>query len=168
MERKRKEEEAKRAAEEAAKQAAEKLATRKMTRATTKGGLGAGAQKQEKEEVDDLLRILLKKWSDQVNEARGASFENVWEKESYKEPAKVDEKAQGGNLLGVESGMLGAAQQKIDFTIDELFKRMRRIEKLTRLIKEDAKKQGLPFECPEEQPSLGGGGLTADALKNLQ
>jgi hypothetical protein len=43
-------------------------------------------------------------------------------------------------MLGINTGTIGAGQAKVDFTIDELFKRMRRIEKLTQLIKEDAKK----------------------------
>ena len=45
---------------------------------------------------------------------------------------------------------------------------MRRIEKLTRLIKEDARKQGLPADCPKDTQVGLVGGLTADALKNLE
>lgn len=62
------------------------MTTKKMTRATTKASGGKGQNKQEKQEVDDLLRMLLKKWSDQVNEDRGHEFENIWEKDTYKEP----------------------------------------------------------------------------------
>jgi hypothetical protein len=72
-------------------------------------------------------------------------------------------------LLSANTGIIGGVTNvKVDFTIEELFKRMRRIEKLTKLIKEDARKQGLPADCPAEEVKVGlVGGLTADALKEL-
>ena len=51
---------------------------RKAARAQTKRGEGLEADVAG----DDLLRILLKKWSEKVQTTKDAEFENVWEKQS--------------------------------------------------------------------------------------
>lgn len=92
-----------------------------------------------------MLRLLLKKWSERVHSTKGGDFENVWDKQSARpeEDKKVEsvpetpvvEKA--SNAGGAETGVIGEQKKAIDFTMEELFRRLRRIEKLTRMIRQD-------------------------------
>ena len=78
------------------------------------------------------MKILLKKWSDQVNSK--ASGEHIWEMETLKQMPAISV-ANEDKVEGAETGVIGERQQQVDFTVPELFRRLRRIEKLTRLIK---------------------------------
>ena len=94
----------------------------------------------EVSEAEDLLRILLKKWSEQVERSGDL---HVWEKDSQRGPAiaventDVDDAAtERGLIRAEESGFIGVAREQQEFSVNELFRRLRRIEKLTTLIKE--------------------------------
>lgn len=117
--------------------------------------------REEVGEAEDLLRILLKKWSDSVAEAKDAEFENVWDRTSARAAPTItiDSGAVGGQLggpdsisidpsaLNVETGVIGAGKKaQTEFTVDELFRRLRKIEKLTRMIRQDGENDGK--KCP--------------------
>ena len=132
-----------------------------MTRAQTKAAGQAVDLRDEVGEAEDLLRILLKQWSDSVQDAKDADFENVWDKETPRAAPMItiDSSAAAGgpaadavsidkSALNVESGIIGAGRKaQAEFTVDELFRRLRKIEKLTRLIKQDGEKEGK--SCPK-------------------
>lgn len=99
-----------------------------------------------------MLRILLKKWADKVKDAKDAEFENVWDKKSFRAANNAgpeivveasDEKTVTANESsnvsdqGAETGVIGNDRKQMEFTVEELFRRMRRIEKLTRMIKSE-------------------------------
>lgn len=113
-------------------------------------------------EAEDLLRILLKKWSESVSDAKDTDFENVWDKESARaapqitidsgaigtQPAGTEGASIDPSALNVESGIIGFGKKaSTEFTVDELFRRLRKIEKLTRLIRSDGENEGK--SCPQ-------------------
>lgn len=105
---------------------------------------------------DDLLRILLGKWAEKVKSAKDADFENVWEKRTARagqieiavdpgEDAATTGSAQTGVSEAAETGVIGQdRKQAIEFTVEELFRRMRRIEKLTRMIRQEDDQEDAP------------------------
>mmetsp|Transcript_5019 Transcript_5019/g.7537 ORF Transcript_5019/g.7537 Transcript_5019/m.7537 type:complete len:215 (+) Transcript_5019:8333-8977(+) len=129
---KREEEEAKRKAEEAAEAAAKAAQTNSFN--TTKlGGFGATSTSGTQEAGEDLLRLLLKKWAERVDEAKDDKAENVWEKQTHKDEAPP----KGQEEEVIETGVLADPLKPIDYTLKGLWDRMRKIEKLTSKIRHE-------------------------------
>ena len=54
-----------------------------LSRKTTHAWTGTAFEEKEAS-GEELLRIILNKWADKVNEAKDAEFENVWDKKSFR------------------------------------------------------------------------------------
>lgn len=143
-EKKRRQREAEAAQETARQQAKIELQT-KMTKRMQSIAQGKKVDMSEIAEAEDLLRILLRKWSENIG---GSGDLHVWEKEAGAGPAIEVENAEGNSpglneshasihlAKEAETGVIGGDRQAQEFSVAELFRRLRRIEKLTRLIKE--------------------------------
>ena len=111
---------------------------------------GRRVDMSEMAEAEDLLRILLRKWADQVQTSGDL---HIWEKDpAAAGPAIMVDDADGDqspgmrkdasfDLIKEETGLIGDRQQQ-EFSVAELFRRLRRIEKLTRLIKDKEEQKG--------------------------
>lgn len=148
-------------------QAATSVTFSKQSQPAAAGGRIMTKGKAEKAEAagEDLLRILLSKWAEKVQGARAAEFENVWEQRTARagqieiaveaEDTGVKEgSSQPSQNQPAETGVIGQdRKQAVEFTVEELFRRMRRIEKLTSMIRQEDERDGIPASTEQEAPS---------------
>jgi len=100
---------------------------------------------------EELLRLLLTQWSARVEKQKTDGFENIWDKRSQRDepveevatPAEAPAPIESPEPKVAETGVIGDRKQApVDYTMEELFRRIRRIEKLTRLIRNEGDSQG--------------------------
>jgi hypothetical protein len=120
--------------------------------------------------------MLLKQWAEKVQaeHLKEGKADNVWERSSEKAPA-TEEGASDvfSNVMSSvasprpekepaepETGVIGDRKAAVEYTVEELFRRMRRIEKLTRMIRTDGEGPTGGYVPPRVRAERGGAALS--------